>query len=109
MKYFQLPAFVFLLFIFFACSKSEEIITMKYQMTQCADPWMQDAAYFNNKEATLIKYLNDRGVQVKELRISENCADAMVCSACICIGCDLATVKINAEDEAALAALGFSR
>lgn len=108
MNSFRIFIFTLLVFAFNACT-SDDLITMEYQMTQCADPWMADDGYFSDKEGTLRFFLGKKGVDVKSLSVTENCPDAAVCTACICPGCDLATVKINAEDEAILKELGFRR
>lgn len=109
MKSFRLLFFVLLVALFQSCTSSDDSITMRYQMTQCADPWMVDDGYFSDKEGTLKWFLESKGVEVQSLKITENCPDAAVCTACICLGCDLAEVKVDAADEATLKALGFIR
>ena len=108
MKHFRIYIFALLILAFNACT-SDDLITMEYQMTQCADPWMADDGYFSDKEGTLKIFLQNKGVAVESLSITENCPDAAVCNACICMGCDLAVVKVNADDEALLKELGFTR
>lgn len=105
----RLLTFVLLVALFQSCSTSDDYLTMRYQMTQCADPWMADDGYFSDKEATLMAFLNEKGIDPVSLKITTNCPDAAVCTACICLGCDLAEVKIDAADEAALKELGFIR
>lgn len=109
MKSFRFLFYVLLAAIVYSCSTADDFITMRYQMTQCADPWMVDGGYFSDKEGTLKSFLENKGVEVESLRITENCSDSAACNACICLGCDLAEVKINAEDEAILKELGFIR
>ena len=109
MKSLRLLSFVLLVALFQACSSSDDYITMRYQMTQCADPWMVDTNYFNAKEATLLAFLKEKGIDPVSVKVTTNCPDAEVCAACICLGCDLAEVKIDAADEAVLKELGFIR
>ena len=109
MKSFPLIIFVLLVALFQSSSSSDDYITMRYQMTQCADPWMTDGDYFDAKEATLLAFLKEKGIDPVSVKVITNCPDAAVCTACICLGCDLAEVKIDAADEAALKALGFIR
>jgi hypothetical protein len=108
MNTFRIFIFTLLALAFNACT-ADDLITMQYQMTQCADPWMADDGYFSDKEGTLKWFLEKKGVGVESLSITENCPDAAVCNACVCAGCDLAVVKIKEEDEAILKELGFKR
>ena len=69
-------------FCFVFCSpESKNEIWMTYHMTQCADSWQQDADYFNQKEATLKKFLEKEGITVKELKIITDCSNSAVCTA----------------------------
>ncbi|MBK8698789.1 MAG: hypothetical protein IPN29_04320 [Saprospiraceae bacterium] len=97
-----------LLFSLFSCGE-EERISMTYRMTQCAEPWMEEGWYFDAKEVTLKSFLEKRGMEIFDLRITTDCLDINTCAACTCIGCDVADVKIDADDEESMKALGFVR
>jgi hypothetical protein len=105
MKYFViLIAFV----SFFSCTQENTNVVMTYQMTQCADPWM-NAEFSQNKEATLKKFLIDKSIGVLKLTITSDCSKSAVCAACICQGCDFATVEVAEADVAKMEALKFKR
>ena len=108
MKHFRIYIFAMLILTFNACT-SDDLITMEYQMTQCADPWMTDTYFSSDKEATLTQFLEEKGVEVISLKITVDCSDMAVCAACICEGCDHATVKVKAEHEQILKDLGFTK
>lgn len=83
-------------------------VEMTYQMTQCADPWQDDANYFKDKEGTLKTYLAKQGVTVLKLSIVEDCVlQSAACTACMCAGCDRATVSVNGIDIAVMKKLMF--
>jgi hypothetical protein len=92
---------------FFACEKTENTVTLTYHMTQCGDPWMMSADYAKDKEGTLKKFLAEKGVNVLTLKINTDCGTAAVCLACICKGCDTATVDVPEDDVADMEALKF--
>lgn len=98
--------FFVLTLAFFACEKTANTVTMTYHMTQCGDPWM-NADYTKDKEGTLKKFLIEKGVNVLNLKITTDCGAAAVCQACICKGCDTATVDVPEEDVADMEALKF--
>jgi hypothetical protein len=101
-----------LVLAFFACEKTtidNNSVVMTYQMTQCADPWMTNANYSNDKEGTLKKFLIEKGVKVISLSIKTDCGNSAVCQACICQGCDNATVTVPQEDVADMEALKFKK
>ena len=100
--------------IFALCKKetttlpaSATSITMIYQMTQCADAWQNEPNYFNDKAATLKTYLKKQGITAIDVTVVQDCSNAAVCAACTCAGCDLATVKVNANDVAVMEKLKF--
>jgi hypothetical protein len=100
--------FLVLSLVFVFCKKETSTdVLMTYQMTQCADPWQQEADYLNNKEATLKKYLEKQGVSVVKLSIVVDCTKSAVCAACTCQGCDFASVKVSAADVTAMEKLKF--
>jgi hypothetical protein len=92
---------------FFACEKTANTVTMTYHMTQCGDPWMTSADYTKDKEGTLKKFLVEKGVNVLNLTIKTDCGTAAVCAACVCKGCDTATVDVPEDDVADMEALRF--
>ena len=96
-----------------ACKKEQAAtattITMNYQMSQCADPWMQEAGYFNNKAGVLKQFLVNRGISVSTLSITTDCGNSATCAACTCAGCDKATAAVEETHVAAMEALGFRR
>ena len=94
-----------------SCKKEQAAttITMTYQMSQCADPWMQEAGYFDNKTGVLKQFLINRGISVSNLSITTDCGSAAVCLACNCAGCDKATAEVDETNVAAMIALGFKR
>ena len=101
-----------LVLAFFACEKAtvnNNSVVMTYQMTQCADPWMTNANYSNDKEGTLKKFLIEKGIQVISLSIKTDCGSSQVCAACVCLGCDNATVTVPEEDVADMEALKFKK
>ena len=94
----------------FACTKQEvpsSNVTMSYQMTQCADPWMT-GNYFNDREGTLRQFLINNQIQVISLRIVENNM-GMVCAACNCVGNFKAIVEVPNAQVAAMEAFKFTR
>ena len=101
-----------LVLAFLACKKTtidNNSAVMTYQMTQCADPWMTNANYANDKEGTLKKFLNEKGIQVISLTIKTDCGNSQVCAACVCKGCDNTTVTVPEEDVADMEALKFKK
>ena len=94
-----------------ACTKEQAAatITMNYQMSQCADPWMREAGYSNNKTDVLKQFLVNRGISVGTLTITTDCGNSATCAACTCAGCDKATVVVEETNVAAMEALGFRR
>jgi hypothetical protein len=104
--------FVLLTFslVFLFCKKeTNSDIWMTYQMTQCDDPWQQEADYFSKKEATLKSFLEKKGVTVLELKIVTDCTKSAVCAACSCAGCDNASVRVDAASVAAMEKLKFTK
>jgi hypothetical protein len=94
-----------------SCGEKEATatITMNYQMSQCADPWMKDAEYPNNKERVLKQFLLNKGISVSNLSITTDCGNSATCLACTCAGCDKASAEVEEADLAAMEALGFKR
>ncbi len=94
-----------------SCQKEQATatITMTYQMSQCADPWMQEAGYFNNKTGVLKQFLVNKGITVSNVSIATDCGNSAVCLACTCAGCDKATVEVAETDVAAMVVFGFKR
>ncbi len=94
-----------------SCQKEQAAatITMTYQMSQCADPWMQETGYLDNKTGVLKQFLVNRGISVSSLSITTNCGNGAVCAACTCAGCDKATAEVEEANLAAMEALGFRR
>ena len=84
---------------FFSCGKQNTAVVMTYQMTQCADPWM-GTDFNKDKEGVLKKFLIGKNIQVLSISIKMNCDSAATCLACVCKGCDLATVEVPEEDVA---------
>jgi hypothetical protein len=101
--------FIFML-AFLSCKKSSTAptVVMTYQISQCSDPWM-DAGYNANKVATLKRFLEGKNIQVVSLKIEANCGQQAVCQACICAGCDKATVEVPEDDVADMEILKFKR
>lgn len=97
--------------LIWSCKKEQAAttVTMTYQMSQCADPWMQEAGYFNNKTGVLKQFLVNRGISVNTLSITTDCGNSATCLACTCAGCDKATAEVEATNVAAMEALGFRR
>lgn len=93
---------------FFACEKKSANVTMTYHITQCGDPWM-NADYAKDKEGILKKFLTEKNIQVVSLKIETDCSKGATCAACICKGCDTATVEVPEEDVADMMALKFDR
>jgi hypothetical protein len=95
----------------FSCEKAATPTTnvvMIYQMSQCADPWM-DANYTANKELALKRFLQSKNIEVISLTVELNCSQQATCLACICAGCDKATVEVPEADVADMEALRFKR
>ena len=76
-------------------------------MSQCADPWMKEAGYFNNKTGVLKHFLVNKGISVGNVSITTDCGSSAVCNACNCAGCDKATVEVAETDVAAMVVWGF--
>jgi hypothetical protein len=99
------------LLAFLSCEKTTSpptTVVMTYQISQCGDPWM-DATYAANKEATLKRFLQSKNIEVISLKIELNCSQQATCLACICAGCDKATVEVPEDDVADMEALRFKR
>jgi hypothetical protein len=99
-------------FVFLFCKKETTTgndIWMTYQMTQCDDPWQQEADYFSKKEATLKSFLEKKGITVLELKIVTDCSKSAVCAACSCAGCDNASVRVDAGSVTAMEKLKFTK
>ncbi len=95
----------------FACKKAATptaAVVMTYQISQCGDPWM-DTNYAANKELTLKRFLQSKNIDVVSLKIELNCNEQAACLACICAGCDKATVEVAEADVADMEALRFKR
>jgi hypothetical protein len=82
-------------------------VTMIYQMTQCADPWM-NGNYFNDREGTLRQFLINNQIEVITLRIVENNM-GMVCAACNCVGNFKAIVEVPNAHVATMETFKFTR
>jgi hypothetical protein len=84
MKYYLPIAFVLALLLF-ACKKhllSDQYITLSYQQTYCADPWMNqadDSLTLKNVAA----YLNSASLYVAGLSIKQE-TSLVSCAACNC-------------------------
>jgi hypothetical protein len=93
---------------FFSCEHESVIsnVKMTYHMTQCGDPWM-NSDYAKDKEGVLKKFLTAKNIQVISLKITTDCGTSATCAACICKGCDTATVEVPQEDVADMEALKF--
>jgi hypothetical protein len=99
------------LLAFLSCEKAATPTTnvvMVYQMSQCADPWM-DANYTANKELALKRFLQSKNIEVISLTVELNCSQQATCLACTCAGCDKATVEVPEDDVADMIALKFKR
>ena len=99
-----------LLILSFCFCKNESTftkVTMTYHMTQCGDPWMSNADYAKDKVGVLTKFLTEKQIQVLSLKITTDCGTGATCAACICKGCDTATVEVPEEDVTDMEALKF--
>jgi hypothetical protein len=96
---------------FMACTEDTvtAAVTMRYQMTSCGDPWMRETNYQNDKANVLKQFLINKGVSVRSISITQDCGQAAVCLACICKGCDFATVEVTEDDVATMEGFGFQR
>jgi hypothetical protein len=100
----------FIILLNLSCTKQErtlESVTMTYQMTQCADPWM-NGNYYNDKENTLKQLLINNQIKVIDLHIVANDM-GMTCKACTCIGPFKAVVEVPATQVTAMEAFKFTR
>lgn len=98
--------------LIWSCKKEQaasSTVIMTYQMSQCADPWMQETGYLDNKTGVLKQFLVNRGISVSSLSITTNCGSSATCLACTCGGCDKATAEVEEVNVAAMIALGFKR
>lgn len=75
-----------LILILTACTKNEVIkdrfITLSYQQTQCADPWInsvEDSTTLKN----ISEYVKSNGIYVASLLIKQE-STAEICTACTC-------------------------
>jgi hypothetical protein len=106
--------FVLMLLSIFSFCKKETTTSqgtwMIYGMTQCADPW-QDDAYAKDKPAALKAYLQKQGITVLELKIETNkaCSDLIACAACACASCLDASVRVEDKDIPAMEKLKFAK
>ena len=91
------------------CKKRSSGVIMTYQATQCADPWMADANFQNDKSGTIKRFLISKNIDVLSLNITSNSTDAVVCLACICKGSDKITVEVPEDDVADMEVLFFKR
>lgn len=97
-------------FTFLQCDKAEsDGVWLTYGMTQCADAWHDNPDFFNNKTGAVKKYLEEKSINVLEVKITTDaaCKNGTVCAACICTSCDAAEVLVPATDVAAMEALKF--
>jgi hypothetical protein len=101
--------FAFCSMLFTFCKKeATSNLNFTYRMTQCADPW-QDDAYFKDKEAALKAYLKKEGVTVVSLSVVEDSPGIIACAACTCPGNYIANVTTDSGDEAKMVALKFTK
>lgn len=95
------------IFLFLSCHKTQQTVTMSYKMTQCSDPWVNEA-YYQNKENAIRSFLEMKGVNVIHLKITTNIdSNEVNCQACTCLSNDTVTVEIHGEDIVELKALHF--
>jgi hypothetical protein len=101
--------FFILTFTIFSCEHESVAakVTMTYHMTQCGDPWMSNPDYTKDKVGVLTKFLTGKQIQVLSLKITTDCGTGATCAACICKGCDTATVEVPEEDVKDMEALKF--
>jgi hypothetical protein len=104
-------SFLVLLLSLWACEKDADIVVMSYSMTQCADPWHDEAFFNGDKEKALSNFLNKQGIEVKTITIvqDEDCAKLIQCAACQCQSCLVATVEVAEDDVAAMEKLKFKK
>jgi hypothetical protein len=76
-------------------------------MTQCDDPWQQEAGYFDNKTATFLNFFKKKDIAIVTAVIKTDCSKAAVCAACSCLGCDNVTITVNPKDVAAMEKFKF--
>ena len=106
----QLAIFSLLMMLCFTfCKKQSSGVIMTYQATQCADPWMADAGFQNDKTGTIKRFLISKNIDVISLSITSNCNGAAVCAACTCKGCDKITAEVPEDDVVDMQTLGFKR
>jgi hypothetical protein len=74
------------------CSNPE--ITMTYRMTACADPWMRIESYAADKEGTLLRFLQQQGIEPSNVTIQTVPLTVITCNSCACDGDQVATVVV---------------
>jgi hypothetical protein len=96
---------------FMACTEDivNATVTMRYQMTSCGDPWMRETNYQNDKANVLKQFLINKGVSVSSVSIVPDCTKMATCLACMCKGCDFATVEVTENDVTTMEGFGFQR
>jgi hypothetical protein len=107
MKYI-IPFLVFLIYV--GCKEKEEDTLMTYNISQCADPWI-NADYYKNKEAALRTFLESKSIKVISLSIAldQTCASGVTCAACTCPSCYIASVLVPFADITKMEALKFKK
>lgn len=93
-----------------SCNKEKNEIEYHWKETWCSNPWNDNSENTEAEvKAFVIDYLDSEKVEVKEIVIKFNEAQAQLCEACTCLSGNNIIVTINEKDEKRLLDLGFEK
>jgi hypothetical protein len=90
---------------FSSCRKENNIVQLYYNETYCGDPWgsnRSDANYTNEVK----DYLQNQGINIKEIAIFEN-GPLSGCFSCFCTTGRRIAIKIYESDKNRALQIGF--
>lgn len=95
------------MFVFgmFSCQDNEEIISMVFQETFCADPWHTRNADKSDEEI-ILEYLSKRQLMLFDINIVEE-EPAETCNACHCLSGRSIYISIYSDQQEKAEKIGF--
>jgi len=79
---------------------------LKYNETQCSDPWLYDSNPSVHKE-NIREYLKGHGIETGDIQITTDPDAAQTCLACVCQSGRIIHITVSDGDKELALALGF--
>ena len=102
-----LTVFIFCLFLFSNCSKSDDNVNVKFDLFLCCNPWDDFPNDATTQEDLISDFLESEGVKNSNLAIVETGPHMMCISCCMCATGKTVFVEIKEMDLQKALDLGF--